>query len=92
MTLDNEGAIKLIRFLYDIKKRPQLFLEQKSYTQLYYAILGFITGYFYASGYSAIEYLNNMGNVNISATNLNINSVVIKKFWFFISRCISKFW
>ena len=80
MTLDNEGAIKLIRFLYDIKKRPQLFLEQKSYTQLYYAILGFITGYFYASGYSAIEYLNNMGNVNISATNLNINSVVIKRF------------
>ena len=65
MTLDNEGAIKLIRFLYDIKKRTLLVLGQKSYTQLHYITKGFIFGYNNAVDDSLAEHLAKIKTNNI---------------------------
>ena len=43
--IDEQGAIKLIRFLLEVKKRPQLFLSRKSITELRAIQTGFVAGY-----------------------------------------------
>ncbi|MBP3609162.1 MAG: hypothetical protein J6J42_02365 [Lachnospiraceae bacterium] len=43
--IDKQGCDKLIRFAFGVKKRPLLFLQEKSLTQLTLLLQGFIYGY-----------------------------------------------
>ena len=65
MTLDNDGALKLIIFLFEIKKRPLLFLKKKSMTQLSFIQIGFVFGYNNAKDYGLIEFYEKTKSGNI---------------------------
>lgn len=56
MTLDNDGSIKLIKFLFEIKQRPLLYLSEKSIRQLSFIQIGFIFGYNNACNYDLLTF------------------------------------
>ncbi len=56
--IDANGSNELIRFLYEVKKRPPLFLENKSLKELSKIIMGFTFGYNSAFHYDILEYHN----------------------------------
>ena len=49
--IDKQGCNRLIRFAYEVKKRPPLFLQEKSLKQLSRLLQGFIYGYNSACDY-----------------------------------------
>jgi len=54
--IDKQGCSKLIHFAYEVKKRPPLFLQEKSLTQLTLLLQGFIYGYNNACAYDLNEF------------------------------------
>ena len=68
MIANQEGALKLIRFMFEVKKRPSLFLSKKSITELEYVQIGFVLGYNNALDYNIDDYAYSIkkGNIWIS--------------------------
>ncbi len=58
LAIDETGCKKLIRFMFEIKKRPLLFLKEKSLKQLAWIQQGFIFGYNNACDYGLTEFHN----------------------------------
>ncbi len=54
--IDKQGCNKLIRFAFEVKKRPPLFLQEKSLKQLSLLLQGFIYGYNNACDYNLVEF------------------------------------
>ncbi len=77
MTLDNEGALKLIKFSFEIKKRPLLFLTKKSITELFFVQFGFIFGYNNACNYELREFYEKTKNGNAW---VDFNNYMFKKY------------
>ena len=65
MTLPSDGARKLIQFLFEIKKRPFLYLEKKSLRQLSAIQIGFIFGYNNICEYDIHEFYEKTKHGNI---------------------------
>lgn len=67
LAIDENGCKKLIRFLFEIKKRPLLFLKEKSLKQIAWLQQGFIFGYNNACDYGLIEFHNRTKEGNLWA-------------------------
>ncbi len=63
--LNENGSKELIKFLYEIKKRPGLFLNIKSLSNLRWVIMGFTTGYFCAFKHDLTSYCQSTKNNSI---------------------------
>lgn len=58
LAIDENGCKRLIRFMFEIKKRPLLFLKVKSLKQIAWIQQGFIFGYNNACDYDLVEFHN----------------------------------